>query len=385
MVMGPTCGLVLADLGADVIKVEPIDGDKTRHLPGSGAGYFPMFNRNKQSLTVNLKSDEGLALVKRLIADADVVTENFRPGSLDAMGLGYDDLKVDNPRLIYCSLKGFLAGPYQDRSALDEVVQTMGGLTYMTGPPGQPLRAGTSVNDIMGGLFAATGILAALQQRVSTGVGQLVRSSLFENNVFLVGQHMAQYGVTGVPAAPMPARESAWAVYDLFDTIDQQQIFVGVVSDTQWRAFCRVFDLPNLSEDPRYATNAQRVKARATLMPKLRDLFAAMTRAEATRLLEAARLPFAPLQRPEDLFDDPHLGAPGALIPITLPNGQGLPLPALPLEMGGRRLGKRLDLPGPGEHSATIARHLGYSDAEIDQLHRDGILGHQPDPAPALP
>ncbi|MGS0686868.1 CaiB/BaiF CoA transferase family protein [Nakamurella sp. GG22] len=376
MVMGPTCGLILADLGADVIKVEPMGGgDKTRGLGGSGAGYFPMFNRNKRSLTVDLKSEQGIAFVKRLVAGADVVTENFRPGGLDGMGLGYRDLKVDNPGLVYCSLKGFLSGPYEQRAALDEVVQTMGGLTYMTGPPGQPLRAGTSVNDIMGGLFAAIGIMAALHQRTTTGTGQLVRSSLFENNVFLVGQHMAQYGVTGVPAAPMPVRESAWAVYDLFDTADDEKIFVGVVSDTQWAAFCLAFDLRDLVGDPQYATNAGRVKARDTLLPLLREQFRSRTRDEASRLLESARLPFAPLQRPEDLFDDPHLAMPGAMTELTLPGGRTLPLPALPLEMDGRRLAKRLDLPRPGEHSQSIARDLGYTDEAIEQLQDAGVLG----------
>lgn len=384
MVMGPTCGLVLADLGADVIKVEPMGGgDKTRKLGGSGAGYFPMFNRNKRSLTVDLKSEQGIAFVKRLIAGADVVTENFRPGGLDGMGLGYEDLMVDNPRLVYCSLKGFLSGPYEKRAALDEVVQTMGGLTYMTGPPGQPLRAGTSVNDIMGGLFAAIGIMAALHQRTTTGAGQLVRSSLFENNVFLVGQHMAQYGVTGVPAAPMPVRESAWAVYDLFDTADDEKIFVGVVSDTQWAAFCLAFELRDLVGDPRYATNARRVEARDTLLPLLRAQFKARTRDEASRLLESARLPFAPLQRPEDLFDDPHLAEPGAMTELTLPGGRTLPLPALPLEMGGRRLAKRLDLPRAGEHNQDIARDLGYTDNQIEQLQDIGVIGiDQQNPVP---
>jgi len=386
MVMGPTCGLILADLGAEVIKVEPVgDGDKTRALRGSGAGYFPMFNRNKKSLTVDLKSAAGIAFVKRLIAGADVVTENFRPGGLDAMGLGYEDLRAENPGLVYCSLKGFLSGPYEKRAALDEVVQTMGGLTYMTGPPGQPLRAGTSVNDIMGGLFAAIGIMAALHQRTVTGAGQLVRSSLFENNVFLVGQHMAQYAVTGVPAAPMPARESAWAVYDLFDTGDGEKIFVGVVSDTQWVAFCRAFDLTELAAEPAYATNAGRVQTRDTLIPILRDLFAAHTRDELSARLESARLPFAPLQRPEDLFDDPHLAEPGAMTELTLADGRQVPLPALPLELGGQRLGKRLDLPRPGEHSEQIARSLGYTDAAIADLQDTGVIGtDQNDQVPVL-
>lgn len=374
MVMGPTSGLALADLGADVVKIEPVgEGDKTRSLPGSGAGYFPMFNRNKKSLAVNLKSEEGLDLVRRLIAEADVVTENFRPGGLEAMGLGYERLSQDNPGLIYLSMKGFLQGPYEHRAALDEVVQMMGGLAYMTGNPGQPLRAGTSVNDIMGGLFGAMAVMAALIERQRTGRGQLVRSSLFENNAFLVGQHMAQYGVTGIPASPMPARLSAWAIYEVFDTKDEK-IFIGVVSDTNWRAFCTAFDLPELAADSTLATNPGRVAARDRVIPVVRARLAELTRAEAAQLCEEANLPFAPLQKPEDLFDDPHLAQPGAMPEVTLPNGRKLPLPALPIEMDGQRLGVRLDLPQPGEHSADIAQALGYGPDEIDRLLDAGTI-----------
>ena len=162
MVMGPAAGLMLADLGADIIRIEPAKGDNTRFLPGSGAGYFPMYNRNKRSLCVDLKSDAGKALVLKLVEKADVIIENFRLGTMERLGFGYDALKAANPGLIYCSEKGFLSGPYEERTALDEVAQMMGGLAYMTGPPGQPLRAGTSVIDVQGGMFGALGIIAAL-------------------------------------------------------------------------------------------------------------------------------------------------------------------------------------------------------------------------------
>lgn len=374
MVMGPTSGLALADLGADVVKIEPVgDGDKTRYLPGSGAGYFPMFNRNKKSLAVDLKSSEGLEVVRRLVAQADVVTENFRPGGLEAMGLGYEALSRDNPGLVYLSMKGFLSGPYEKRAALDEVVQMMGGLAYMTGPPGQPLRAGTSVNDIMGGLFGAMAVMAALVERERTGRGQLVRSSLFENNAFLVGQHMAQYGVTGVAASPMPARLSAWAIYEVFDTNDDR-IFIGVVSDTNWRSFCTAFGLEDLARDRSLDTNVGRVAARERLLPVVRARLAELTLEEASGLCEAASLPFAPIQRPEDLFEDPHLSQPGAMPEVTLANGRKLPLPALPIEMDGSRLGVRLDLPQPGEHSADIAGELGYTPEEVASLVSAGII-----------
>lgn len=375
MVMGPTSGLVLADLGADVVKVEPIGaGDNTRRLAGSGAGYFPTYNRNKRSLAVNLKSPEGLALVKRLVAGADVVTENFRPGALDKQGLGPDTLCAENPRLIYCSMKGFLAGPYEKRTALDEVVQMMGGLAYMTGPPGRPMRAGASVNDIMGGMFAAIGILAALQERHRTGRGQVIRSGLFENNMLLVAQHMAQYVVTGTPAAPMATRVSAWAVYDVFETSDGSQLFVGVVSDSQWRLFCEAFGLADMLDDQALATNPKRVAARERFMPRLRAMFASRTRAESEAACEAAGLPFAPIKRPDELFEDPHLNHAGGMVHLTLPNGIPVRLPALPLEVNGSRLGARRDLPKAGEHSAEIAREIGYADEDIARLKEDGVI-----------
>ncbi len=392
MVMGPSCGLVLGDLGAEVIKIEPFpQGDNTRRLVGAGAGFFATFNRNKKSLVLDLKAEKGLALAKRLIARADVVTENFRPGALDGLGLGYETLKLENPRLIYCSLKGFLSGPYESRVALDEVVQMMGGLAYMTGPPGRPLRAGTSVNDIMGGMFAAIGILAALHERAQTGKGQLVRSALFENNVFLVAQHMAQFAVTGKPAPPMPARMTAWGIYDVFETKDGEQIFLGVVTDTQWAIFCRVFELPDLFADATLATNAQRVAARDRLLPILRKLFLRYTRAEIVEAFEKARLPFAPITKPEELFEDPHLATPGAMIDVTTQSGSKIAIPALPLEMAGRRLGRHLDVPRLGEHSSAIAAELGYERELIEELVAEGILGTEdesrrsPEPSPLSP
>ena len=376
MVMGPSCGLVLADLGADVVKIEPVgEGDNTRRLPGSGAGFFATFNRNKRSLALDIKSPKGLALARRLIARADVLIENFRPGGLDALGLGYDALSIDNPGLVYCSLKGFLSGPYERRAALDEVVQMMGGLAYMTGPPGRPLRAGAPVNDMMGGMFAVIAILAALMERARTGRGQLVRSGLFENNAFLVSPHIAQFAVTGEPPRPMPARIASWAIYDVFETSDGKQIFIAVVTDTQWRAFCEAFRLSDLLCDTSLATNPQRVAARERLLPRLCELFQGLTRAEISQRCEAASIGFAPIQRPDELLGDPHLARPGAMIEVTLPDGSTTPIPALPIEMNGQRLQKRLDIPRVGEHSADIASELGCEPEFIAELIAEGVLG----------
>ena len=381
MVMGPTCGLVLADLGADVVKIEPLaPGDKTRRLPGTGAGFFVTFNRNKRSLSLDLKSPKALALVKQLIARADVVIENFRPGALDELGLGYEAVKQGNPGLIYCSLKGFLAGPYEHRAALDEVVQMMGGLAYMTGPPGRPLRAGSSVNDIMGGMFAAIGILSALHERKRSGQGQMVRSALFENNVFLVAQHMAQYAVTGKAPDPMPMRISAWGIYDVFEAKGGEPIFIGVVTDTHWRSFCETFRQPNLFADPGLATNPQRVAARDWLIPQLREVFKRYSRDEIIALFEQARLPFAPVTKPEELFDDPHLAGPGAMLDVSLGDGRTTRMPALPIEIGGERPGLRRDVPRCGEHSAEIAAELGLSPTEIQQLIAEKVLTVEAEP-----
>ncbi|MFY9510651.1 MAG: CaiB/BaiF CoA-transferase family protein, partial [Rubrivivax sp.] len=311
MVMGPTCGMVLADMGAEVIKVEPVDGEGTRRLLGAGAGFFPMFNRNKKSVGLNLHAAAGAEAARRLAASADVVVENFKPGTMAKYGLDYAALSAVNPRLIYVSHKGFLPGPYDHRTALDEVVQMMGGLAYMTGRPGDPLRAGTSVNDIMGGLFGAIGTLGALIQRGISGRGMEVQSALFENNVFLMGQHMLQYAMTGRHPAPMPARDNPWAVYDVFTVKDGEQIFLAAVSDAQWLKFCEVLGLADLKADPSLATNNQRVQQRPALLAALRERFAARPAQELATIMEAAGLPFAPIRRPEDLLDDPHLLATG--------------------------------------------------------------------------
>ena len=372
MVMGPTCGLVLADLGAEVIKVEPIEGDRTRHLLGAGAGFFPMFNRGKKSIASDLHQPEGAAVARRLAASADVVAENFKPGTMKKYGLDYAALSQVNERLIYVSLKGFLPGPYEHRTALDEVVQMMGGLAYMTGRPGDPLRAGTSVNDIMGGMFGAIGALGALIQRGITGKGQQVQSALVENNVFLVGQHMLQYAITGQPAAPMPERISAWAVYDVFTVKDGEQIFLAAVSDAQWRTFCDALGFGDLRDRPEYATNNERVRQRPTLLPVLRERLATRSAAELAALFERAGLPFAPIRKPEELFDDEHLQATGGLADITLTDGaragQTTQTTLLPFTLAGERLGVGAQPPRMGADTAAVLAEIGYAASEIEAL-----------------
>jgi crotonobetainyl-CoA:carnitine CoA-transferase CaiB-like acyl-CoA transferase len=363
MVMGPTCGMVLADMGAEVIKVEPIEGDRTRHLLGAGAGFFPMFNRNKKSIAIDLQNPEGAATARQLAGTADVVLENFKPGTMKKYGLDYASLSATNPKLIYVAHKGFLPGPYEHRTALDEVVQMMGGLAYMTGRPGDPLRAGSSVNDIMGGMFGAIGTLGALVQRGITGRGQEVQSALFENNVFLVGQHMLQYAITGKPAAPMPDRISPWALYDVFTVKNKEQIFLATVSDAQWHIFCDAFGFADLKTNPLLATNNDRVRMRPTMMPDLRERLATYTVTEIAAIFESKGLPFAPITRPEELYDDEHLIASGGLADIVLPDGdragETTQTALFPFTMAGQRLGVRLNPPTKGEHTDQILHELG--------------------------
>lgn len=373
MIMGPSVGAILAALGAEVIHVEPIGGDRTRSLLGSGAGYFPTFNRGKQSICIDLKSEDGIKIARRLIDSADILVENYRPGAMDRLGLDYDSLASSNPRLIYCSAKGFLSGPYEERTALDEVAQMMGGLAYMTGPPGRPLRAGSSVVDITGGMFGVIAVQAALEERHRTGRGQKVQSALFETTVYLIAQHMAQMAVTGQAAAPMPARISAWAVYDVFETKDDP-VFIGVVTDSLWEKFCALFGLEELWADEALRANNVRVKARDRIIPVIRAMIAGYTRQEVIDKLEGTGLPFAPIARPEDMFDDPHLNASGGLEPVILADGTETRLPLMPIEMAGRRLGQPPSIPKSGEHTDALLTSLGYDMKAIAELRKCGAV-----------
>jgi crotonobetainyl-CoA:carnitine CoA-transferase CaiB-like acyl-CoA transferase len=373
-IMGPTAGLILADLGADVIKIEPTGGDHTRRLYGFAAGFFATFNRNKRSLALDLKSGEGRALLHRVAEKADVVLENYAPGTMERLGCGYADLAQKNPRLVYCALKGFLSGPYEHRPALDEVVQFMAGLAYMTGPPGQPLRAGASVIDIMGGMFAVIGIEAALRERERTGRGQAVKSALFESTAFLMMQHMAGEVVTGKPMPPMPSREGAWAIYEPFATADGAQIFVGLTSDGHWRRFCEQFGCGDLLQDPAYKTNEDRVRARPVLRPLVGDIIARHKLAALAETFDRIDIPFAPVAKPGDLFEDPQLNAGGRMLEIEFPNGVTAKLPRLPIEMGEHDFGLRRQAPALGEHTGEILAELGLARGEIAALAKRGII-----------
>jgi crotonobetainyl-CoA:carnitine CoA-transferase CaiB-like acyl-CoA transferase len=381
-VMGPTAGLLFAELGADVIKVEPApDGDRTRRLGGFGAGFFAGFNRNKRSLAIDLKSVEGQAVLHRLVPAADIVLENFGPGTMERLGCGYEHLAPLNERLIYLALKGYLAGPYEHRPALDEVVQFQAGLAWMTGPPGQPLRAGASVIDIMGAMFGVIAVQAALRERDTTGKGQRVSSSLFESAVFLMSTHMAGMAATGLEMRPMPARRGAWAIYEVFDTAGEGQLFIGVTSDQQWERFVEEFGLQALAMDPRLATNVSRLDERDWLIPALQAVLSKLPQKEVEKRCERCNVSWAPVGKPGDLFEDPHLLAAGGLVDVFVSRfggdgGKMTGLPALPMEFGAarQRPGLTRQPPRVGEHSAEILEEAGFTTEDVTGLAQRGVI-----------
>ncbi|MBK8783769.1 MAG: CoA transferase [Anaerolineales bacterium] len=373
-VLGPACGLVLADLGAEVIRIEPLDGDPTRKLKGFGTGYYPFFNRNKKSIAIDIKSESGREVIFKLLESTDILIENFAPGTMDRLGFGYEALASRYPTLVYCSLKGFLPGPYSARLALDEVVQMMSGLAYMTGPVGQPLRAGASVIDVMGGTFGAVAILAALRERDVTGKGQLVKSALFETAAFLMGHHMAYAAVTKEPVPPMPARVSAWAIYRTFNTCENELVFIGVTSDKQWVRFCESFEMHDLLADERLATNNGRIDQREWLLPQLTERLAKLSKVEVLQRCEQADVPFSPIAKPEDLFTDEQLIQGHSLLETILPNGDTTQLPRLPLLLGGEGSQLEINPPKIGEHSKEILSEIGIDQATIEKLLRENII-----------
>src|SRR5580698_10944297 len=380
-VMGPTAGLLLADMGADVIKVEPAPaGDHTRRLSGFASGFFAAFNRNKRSIVLDLKTAEGQGIVHRLVAETDVVMENYSPGTMERLECGYEQLAPLNSRLIYLALKGYLAGPYEHRPALDEVVQFHTGLAYMTGPPGQPLRAGASVVDIMGAIFGVVAVQAALRERDATGLGQRVGSALFESAAFLMATHMSGIAATGREMPPMPARRGAWAIYQVFTAKDGGELFIGVTSDQQWVRFLKEFGLQALGEDPRLATNESRVLERPWLIPRLQEAIGALSLEDVSARCERANISWAPVGKPQDLYTDAHLLV-GGLVDVLVPKFGGTDsvmtkLPALPVEFGAERARPTLrsQPPALGEHSAEILAAAGYSAAEIKGLAERKII-----------
>lgn len=373
-VMGPAAGLILADLGAEVIHIEPLEGDSTRRLKGFGIGYHSFYNRNKKSLAIDIKSEKGKEIILKMVESADILVENFGPGTMERLGYGYEALNKINPKLVYCALKGFLSGPYEKRHAMDEVVQMMGGLAYMTGPVGQPLRAGTSVIDITGGMFGVIGILSAIYERQITGKGKFVKSALFETTAFLMGQHMAVSALTGVPVPPMPARVSAWSIYKTFESKDNQQVFVGIISEKHWERFCVAFEQNNWLADERLKTNNGRIDERDWFLPAVDELMKNYTKVEIIQKCEAADIPVAPIARPEDLFNDPQLNEGGSLFETIINENIHTKLPKIPLEIADSEIILKNNPPEIGENTKQILQDLGYENQEILDFLQENII-----------
>jgi crotonobetainyl-CoA:carnitine CoA-transferase CaiB-like acyl-CoA transferase len=359
MVMGPSCGMILAQLGAEVIKVEPPAGDKTRSLGGMGTSFFPLFNRGKRSVVLDLEQADDRELMHRLLATADVFLENFRDGQLDRQGLGTDELRRRHPHLIVAGLKGFLSGPYEHRPALDEVVQMMSGLAAMTGTKEKPQRVGSSANDIMGGMFGVISILAALyQKRGGSTEGADIRIGLFENCLFLVAQHMVEYEMTGRKPRSMPEREHAWPIYDIFDTAEGNRIFIGVVTEGHWQSFCKEFGLQEFLDDPTLRTTTDRILARARIIPRAVEVIRRWNVTELSAKLDRLNICFSPINRPEDLFDDPHVQRHGGLVNNINADGAPFRVPALPVEWNGANLGEGLKVPVLGADTGAVRAEL---------------------------
>lgn len=367
MIMGPSCGMFLGFLGAEVIKIEPPTGDKTRYLTGMGRPMFPLFNRGKKSLRLDLKAKDGQDALHRLLETADVFVENFRDSSLVDIGADPEELRRRYSGLIVASCKGFLSGPYQDRTALDEVVQMMAGLAYMTGPTGQPLRVGSSVNDIMGGLFAAFSVLAALLERKKTNRGRELRVGLFENCLLLVAQHMVQYELEGKNPPPMPEREFSWPIYDIFTDINGQQIFIGAVTEGQWSTVCTLLSLTELLNDERLQNRPDQIKARSWTLPLVAEKIAQREVVELSEKFQKHGIPFAPISKPSDLYMDPHVMRPGGTVVSYCADGTSFRAPALPFEVDRKMVTSAGDVPGLGQDTTNILSALGLDTDTISR------------------
>src|ERR1700674_1949809 len=358
MVMCPTCGMILAQLGAEVIKVEPPAGDKTRSLGGMGISFFPLFHRGQGSVVLDFATAEDRKTMHLLLASADVFLENFRDGQLEKQGLGPEELRRKYPHLIVAGHKGFLSGPYEHRPALDEVVQMMSGLAAMTGTREKPQRVDSSANDIMGGMFGAIAILAALYQKRGGAEGAYIRIGLFENCLFLVAQHMVEYEMTGVKPRSMPEREHAWPIYDIFETAGGERIFIGVVTEGHWQSFCREFCMTEFLDDPALRTTTDRIMARSRIIPRVGEVIKHCNAAELSATLDRLNICFSPINRPEDLFDDPHVLRPGGLVNNFNADGAPFRVPALPIEWNGANIGEGLKVPVLGADTAAVRAEL---------------------------
>lgn len=384
---GPFCTMMLGDLGADVIKVErPGSGDDSRGwgppfvgepygpYPGESA-YFIAANRNKRSITVDLKDPAGQEIVRRLAAASDVLVENFVTGTMDRLGLGYDDLRTVNGRLVYCSISGYgRTGPYAERPGYDFIIQAEGGMMSITGPAeGPPSRVGIPIVDITAGMFAATAILAALRARDMSGEGQLVDVSLLDTQAALLTNVASNYLVGGAPPRRYGNAHPNLAPYEAFRARDRW-FALAAANERQWALLCDVIGRPELRDDPRFATNSQRVSNRQELLTVLNEVFAAQDAAHWLAALERAGLPCGPINTVEDVFAHPQAGPRQMVLEAEHPTAGTVRMAGFPYKLSGTPAAVRRPPPRLGEHTDEVLRELSYSAAEIAALREGAVI-----------
>jgi len=377
---GPTCGMLLADMGADVVKVEKLPGgDDTRGYTepsiGGESAPFMMLNRNKRGVAVNLKTAGGLEVVKRLVAGADVVTENYRKGTLEKLGLGYDVLQALNPRLVYCAISGYgRTGPYADKGGFDLIAQGFAGIMSVTGEPGRPpAKAGTSIADINAGILAALGIVSALLARSRTGRGQRVETSLMEAAVQQTYWQAAIWFATGVNPGPTGSAHILTAPYQAFPTQDGW-INVGGANQPNWERIARAIGRPELIDDPRFRTNADRMRNLEALTPLVAERLRTRPSAEWIRELEAEGVPVGPVNRIGDMLADPQVKAREMVVEVDHPSAGRVSALGLPIKFSETPGAVRRAAPLLGEHTREVLRGLGYDAARIEALEREGAV-----------
>ncbi|SFM43210.1 CaiB/BaiF CoA transferase family protein [Thermodesulforhabdus norvegica] len=378
---GPYCSMMLGDLGADVIKVEkPGEGDETRAWGPPNAGgesaYYLCVNRNKRSITVDMKTPEGQEIIRKLAERSDVVLENYKVGTLQRLGLGYEDLKKINPRLIYCSITGFgQYGPYKDRPGYDFIIQGMGGIMSITGEPdGPPMKVGVAIVDITAGLFACSSILAALYHRERTGRGQYIDIALLDSVVAWLANVGSNYLISGELPKRYGNAHPNIVPYEPFKTKDGTYIAVGVGNDRQWQVFCKIIGLEELAKDPRFATNPQRVVNRKELIPIIAGKMLEKTSEEWLRELEKNKIPCGPINTLDRVFSDPQVQARQMVVEVPHPTAGSIKLVASPMKFSDTPCTVDRYPPLLGEHTEEVLSELGYSAEEIARLRKKGVI-----------